>query len=111
MAHDETLAQRVREVLATREGISERNMFGGVCFMHWGNMVCGVEKSRLMFRVGPEAYEDALTHEYTTPMDFTGRPMRGFVFVAPAGFATDVSLMQWIDRALNFTGTLPRKSA
>ena len=83
MAYDERLAQRVREELADRPGYAEKKMFGGLCFLLRGNMCCGVGKDGLMVRVGPEQYESALADDHARQMDFTGRPMKGFVFVHP----------------------------
>ena len=77
-------------------------MMGGLCFMVKGKMCVGVEKNRLMARVGPDAYEDALTRKGCRPMDFTGRPMRGFVFVEPEGLASEGELASWLDLALAY---------
>ena len=109
MAFDEMLAERVRTVLKRRRGITERKMFGGLAFMVHGNMCCGVEKERLMARVGPEAYQDALGQKHTRPMDFTGRPLKGYVYVEPAGVRTDAALKKWVERTLAFARSLPKK--
>lgn len=77
-------------------------MMGGLCFMVNGKMCVGVEKNRLMARIGPDAYDNALAQPGCRPMDFTGRPMRGFVFVEPEGFATDEALNHWLKLALEF---------
>lgn len=111
MAQDETLNQRIRGVLKGKKGITERNMFGGLCFMHNGNMVCGADsKNGLMVRVGPELYEDTLKLKHAREMKITGSPMKGFIFVNPEGYATRDSLEKWIDRGLLFTRTLPQKT-
>lgn len=111
MAYDETLAQRVRDALAAcaGPGITERRMFGGLAFMLDGNMCCCVTEPGLMTRVGPDAYAAALAQPHAGLMDLTGRPMRGWVLVAPAGLATDAGLSEWIGRATAFTTTLPAK--
>ena len=111
MAYDEVLAGRVRRALSRRRGVSEKKMFGGLAFMLHGHMCCGVVKDRLMVRVGPKAYEHALAEPHARPMDFTGRPMTGMVFVAPAGLATDAALARWIGRAVAFGSSLPPKKA
>ena len=80
MAYDEGLAQRVREVLAERSDLSERKMFGGLCFLVNGNMCCGVVRDELMVRVGPDAYDESLSLPHARKMDITGRPMKGFVY-------------------------------
>jgi len=109
MAYDEVLAERVRRALAGRNDLSEKKMFGGVAFMLHGNMSCGVEKDQLMVRVGPERYEEALAQPHARPMDFTGRPMRGMVYVTPEGCRTDEALKRWVEQGLNFAASLPPK--
>ncbi|MFQ5458667.1 MAG: TfoX/Sxy family protein, partial [Myxococcota bacterium] len=88
MAYNEALAERVRGALARRRHISEKKMFGGIAFLVRGNMACGVVGRKLMVRVGPDAYEKALAHKDARKMDFTGRPMKGFLYVMPAGVKT-----------------------
>lgn len=109
MPYDETLADRVRDALAAQPGIREQKMFGGLCYLLDGNMAVGVESARLMVRVGRDAYEDALAQPHARPMDFTGRPMRGFVWVDAAGIGDDRALRRWIQRGLDFAGSLPPK--
>ena len=109
MPYDETLAVRVRDALAARPGIREQKMFGGLCYLLDGNMAVGVESDRLMVRVGRDAYEDALAKPHARPMDFTGRPMRGFVWVDAAGLRDDRALRRWVQRGLDFAGSLPPK--
>lgn len=109
MAYDEQLAQRVRQVLNDQAvSFEEKRMMGGLCFMVDGKMCVGVEKDRLMARIGPEAYDAALKRRGCTPMDFTGRPMRGFVFVSAEGLATRREMDAWIALALEFN---PRATA
>lgn len=103
MAFDEQLAFRVREVFAARAVVAEeRRMMGGLCFMVNGKMCVGVEKKRLMLRIDPETYDVALRRKGCTPMDFTGKPMRGFVFVNSDGIASRRDLDSWIALALEF---------
>ncbi|MEQ1876711.1 MAG: TfoX/Sxy family protein [Bdellovibrionia bacterium] len=109
MAFDEALAERIRKLLKSDEDVLEKRMFGGLCFMHRGNMMCGIEKSRLMLRVGPEQYQKALSLKHASPMDFTGVPLKGFVFVAPLGYRNDKALKGWLRLGLKFTNTLPAK--
>ena len=109
MAYDLDLAERVRGLLAAHPGVSERKMFGGLCFLQWGNMTCGVAGDKLMLRVGPDGYEEALAQPHAAPMDFTGKPMKGMVYALPAGLDTDAALAAWLDRALRFSAGLPRK--
>ena len=84
-------------------------MFGGIAFMLNGNMCCGVINDDLMVRVGPDGFEDALARPHARPMDFTGRPMKGFVFVGPEGTRTESTVEQWILRGVAFAGSLPAK--
>jgi TfoX/Sxy family transcriptional regulator of competence genes len=109
MAFDEGLAQRLRELLEKRRGITEKKMFGGLCFMAHGHMFLGIVRSTLMARVGPEHYAEALKQPHAREMDFTGRPMKGYVFVEPAGFESDAALAAWVARTLKFVATLPSK--
>ena len=109
MAYDESLAERVRGELAAMEGVSERRMFGGLCFMLHGNMSLGIDKDRLMVRVGPEAYESALQKPHARPMDMTGRPMRGFVVVPPEGLAAPEILKDWVGQGVDYALRLPPK--
>jgi hypothetical protein len=110
MAYNETLAARVRQVLPD-EGIEEMKMFGGLAFMLGGNMVCGITKDDLMVRVGPDNHDAALERAGARPMDFAGRPMRGMVFVDPAGYESDTKLNEWVELALAFGASLPPKQA
>lgn len=111
MAYDGHLASRLRDIYDTFDlgEVIEKKMFGGVAFMVAGHMSCGVTKDSLMVRVGPEAYDKALTLKGARPMDFTGRPMRGFVHVGPDGFASKRALEAWVKRSLAFVSTLPPK--
>ncbi len=109
MAFDEGLAQRLRELLERRRGVTEKKMFGGLCFMLNGHMFVGIVKQTLMARVGPERYADAMKQPHARAMDFTGKPMKGMVFVEPAGFDSGRELEAWVDRTLEFVATLPPK--
>ncbi len=109
VAYDEQLAADIRSVLAQTGDVSERKMFGGLAFLHRGNMVCGVVGETLMLRLGPDLADAALDEPHTRPMDFTGRPMRAMVYVDPPGIATDAALAAWVRRALGFVETLAPK--
>ena len=110
MAYDEDLADRVRAVLRPGEAVTERRMFGGLAFMLGGHMFCGVVKDTLMARLGPEAADRALDQPHVRPMDFTGRPTKGMVFVDPEGLRGD-ALRQWVDTAADYARALPPKAA
>ena len=109
MAYDEELAERIRRALAGRQGVSEKKMFGGIAFMLRGNMCCGIVGDELMVRVGPGRFQEALAEPHARPMDFTGRPMRGMVYVTPEGCRTDEALKRWVEQGLNFAASLPPK--
>lgn len=109
MPYDEGLAERIREVLEERSDVSEKKMFGGLTFLLGGNMCAGVVADELMVRVGPDAYEKLLSEPHTREMDFTGRPMKGFVYVGCEGFESDADLRAWIERGVAFAGPLPPK--
>lgn len=103
MAYDEGLATRVRELFERRAvAFEEKRMMGGLCFLVDGKMCVGVEQERLMVRLDPAVYENALKRAGCRPMDFTGRPMRGFVFVEPEGVSEDDELASWLELALEF---------
>ena len=101
MAYDAILATRVREVLLQKKRISQKEMFGGACFMVDGNMCCGVIKDKLVVRVIREEYDKLLLRPHVKPMDFTGKPLRGFVYVLPSGLKRRASLKAWVEKGLN----------
>lgn len=96
MAFDSDLAQRVRGVLSDRAGITERRMFGGLAFLIDGKMFLGIRNSSVMARVGVERNHDALSMPNVRVMDFTGRPMKGYVYVDPPAIAADKDLRAWV---------------
>jgi TfoX N-terminal domain len=109
MAFDEGLAERVRHLVRTEPGLAERKMFGGLCFLVGGNMSFGIVGSELMVRVGPDAYLETLALPHAREMDFTGRSMRGMVFVSEDGISEDQDLDGWLQRGMAFAGSLPPK--
>lgn len=109
MAYDEALADRVRAVLAPREGLSEREMFGGIAFMLAGKMAVGIIGDDLMVRLGKEDAERALAEPHVRPMDFTGKPMKTTVYVGPNGTEGDADLASWVDAGADFAASLPPK--
>jgi TfoX/Sxy family transcriptional regulator of competence genes len=109
MAYDEALAERVRAVISLREDVVERKMFGGIAWMLAGNMACGVLGDELIVRLAPEEGEKALAEPHTREFDFTGRPMRNIVMVAPAATAEDSELAGWVDAGADFAASLPPK--
>ncbi|MHC4955588.1 MAG: TfoX/Sxy family protein [Planctomycetota bacterium] len=108
MAYDEQLADRVRKAFG-RKRVTEKKMFGGIGWMHRGHMCAGIVKEDLMVRVGPDAHTEALEQPHARPMDFTGKPMKGYVYVSPEGFRSAPKLQAWLERGLAFTQSLPAK--
>ncbi len=108
--YDERLAERVRKSLAGRKKVTERRMFGGVAFMLDGKMFCGVINDDLVIRTGPESYERALAKPHARPMDFTGRPMRGFVYVGSGGCKTGKTLSAWVDSGIKYVVSLKKET-
>lgn len=108
MPHDPHLAELMREAFARRPGITEKKMFGGFCWMLNGNMISGVEVGRFMFRPGKALEAEALARPGARPMDITGKPMSGFVWV-DADAALDAGLEDWISLCSRFVGSLPPK--
>jgi TfoX/Sxy family transcriptional regulator of competence genes len=108
MAYDDTLAERIRRAVKIHPDVIEKKMFGGLAFLHKGKMFCGIVKDELMVRVGPERYEEPLRETHVRPMDFTGRPMKGYVFVESAGCRTDQEVRCWVERGADFVETLDR---
>ena len=109
MAYDETLAERVRPLISRRKGFVGKKMFGGMGFLLHGNMCVGVWKEFLILRVGPEDYEDALAQPHVKEFDITGRAMKGWVMIEPAGVRRDSELSEWVGQAIDFVNGLPRK--
>jgi TfoX/Sxy family transcriptional regulator of competence genes len=109
MAYDERLADRVRELLGERTDVTERRMFGGLTFMVAGHMCCGINTDELILRLAPKAEAAALNAPHARPMDFTGRPMRGSVTIAPSGLKP-TALTRWIAQAVAHAESLPPKA-
>ncbi len=111
MAYDQGLAERLREALQGERGIVEKKMFGGLAFMAHDYMFVGILGDVLMARVGPADYAAALARPHVREMDFTGKPMKGYVYVDPPGFENDADLADWVRRCRTFVRTLPAKTA
>ena len=109
MAYDPQLAARIRRIVAGHSGVTEKAMFGGLAFMIDGKMFCGVLGDELLARVGPDAHDAALARPHVRIMDFTGRPMRGYVFVGPRALQVDTELTQWVEQAQRHAAALPQK--
>jgi hypothetical protein len=109
MAYDRSLATRVRELVAGRRGVTEKAMFGGLAFLLDGKMFCGVLGNELLARIGPDAHDAAMAKPHVRIMDYTGRPMRGYVFVGPAAISTNAQLERWVSDCEAHAATLPDK--
>lgn len=103
MAFNEKLADRVREYIGlTQDNVEEKKMFGGLCFMVNNKMCVGVENARLMVRLDPNIEDEVLQQEGASPMDFTGKPMKGYFFVDIEALSTKKKLAYWLDMALAY---------
>jgi len=111
MGYDEGLGERIRGLLDGRHGISEKRMFGGVAFMIGGHMCVGIVKDDLMVRVGADAHERLVRQPHARPMDFTGRPMKGFLYVGALGLERDADLERWVEYGVEYAMSLPAKRA
>jgi TfoX/Sxy family transcriptional regulator of competence genes len=109
VAYDDVTAARAKEVLLEYGDVDERKMFGGIAFMVKGYMVCGVIEERFIARLGPDGAGEALKDKHVRPMDFTGKPMKGYVYVDKQGIGSESELRRWIRSALDFVDTLPRR--
>ncbi len=110
MPYDESLAQDLRALLADRDDVSERRMFGGLAFLVSGHLaVCAGHAGDLMVRVGPDAYEAARSREGTSDFVMSGRVARAWVLVDPATIPDDTALRGWVEQGVRFASSLPPK--
>jgi len=113
MAYSSAFADRIRKILSSQTTFVEKEMLGGVAFMVDDKMCVGINRDkttgvdRLMARIDPEFYYLALKREGCREMDFAGRPMVGFVFIHPEGYATDEDLVFWIGKSLEYNRVVP----
>lgn len=111
MTYDEGLAERIRGILQERPDVAEKKMFGGIVFMIGGHMCVGIVKDDLMVRVGTEAHERLVRQPHARPMDFTGKPMKGFLYVASMGLKGQADLERWVECGVEYAVSLPAKMA
>jgi TfoX/Sxy family transcriptional regulator of competence genes len=109
MAFDEDLADRVRELLEARPELTERRMFGGIGFMLSGNMACGVLGDELIVRLDPGDAERALAEEHVRVFDYSGRPMKGWLFVGQGAIGSDEELAEWVDAGADHAAAMEPK--
>jgi hypothetical protein len=110
MAYDKILADRIRAKVCRQKGFSEKEMFGGICYMLHGNVCTGVIKDEMVVRQDPSRTEEMLRHKHVRLFDFSGRPMKGWFFVHVKGVASDEDLSHWCKAAITFAKTLPPKT-
>ena len=109
MAYDTVLAERIRGVLGSRRGVTEKEQFGGIAFLMRGNVACGVTGAELLVRVGPEKHEEAMKSKDARPFALAGRPSKGWILVRAAGLKSPASLKKWVGLGVEFAKTLPAK--
>lgn len=109
MPYNEDLAKRIRMQLKSRSGLTEKKLFGGIGFLVRGNMACGVHKQGLMVRLSGKDFDRAVRDPSVRVFDISGRPMRGWILVSSAGYASDASLQGWIEKGVAFAKSLPPK--
>jgi TfoX/Sxy family transcriptional regulator of competence genes len=109
LAYSEDLAERARDLLSARSDVSERKMFGGIAFMIAGNMACGVLGEDLIVRLDRADSLTALQEDGVRPFDFTGKPMKGIVYVSPERTADDAGLAEWVESGAGHAASLPPK--
>lgn len=109
MAYDEYLGDRIKRIIQSKNvNFFDKKMMGGLVFMVNEKMCCGIHidkkygDSLLMAKIGEEAYAEEIKKEVCLPMDFTGRPMKGFIYITPQGFDMDADLEYWIQLALDY---------
>lgn len=111
MAYDEKLAERIRKTIGKNKHVAEKNMFGGLSFLYKKKMFCGVLKNDLVIKMSHEQWEDALKKPNVRPMDFTGKPMKGFVYVNPKGCKSDKYLKKWIELSYKYAESVNKKKS
>ena len=109
MVYDEDLVQRIRTILKGRLGYEEKKMFGGIGYLFFGNMACGVIREDLMVRVGKENYTDALLKPDVELFDMTGRAMTGWVIVKEPGYRKESNFKEWVEMGVEYALSLPPK--
>ena len=109
MPYDKTLAERMRPMMLPRNGVSEKNMFGGIAFLVHGNMCCGIWKDLLVIRLSVDEAKMELKKPHVRVMDITGKPMKGWLFIEHGGYKKDADLFLWVEKAFSFASSLPVK--
>ena len=109
MAYSEKLADRITELLKPHKGLVIKKMFGGICYMLNDKMIAGIVEEKLMIRCRREDYDTLLKKPHAAEMTFTGKPMKGFLYIEPSGIRTDKQLQKWLDIGIEFVKKSPPK--
>jgi TfoX/Sxy family transcriptional regulator of competence genes len=109
MAYNQELAQRITAALGPLPGLEAKKMFGGICYLLNGNMLCGVVDERMIVRLGKTDQAEAMTRPYTRPFDYTGKAMAGWLMVESAGLESEEDMADWVQVCLDYVRTLPPK--
>jgi TfoX/Sxy family transcriptional regulator of competence genes len=109
MPYNEKIDARIAKIVSRWKNTDAKKMFGGVCHLLSGNMVCGVYKDYLILRLGEKASSEALKKAHTRPFDITVKPMKGWVMIEEGAFKSEDQLKSWLNQAKNFVKTLPPK--
>lgn len=109
MAYNETLAERITDLLKPQKKLVIKKMFGGICYMLKEKMIAGIVEDKLMIRCLSEEYDNLLNKPHAGEMTFTGKPMKGFLYIAPEGIRTDKQLQKWLDVGIEFAHKSPKK--
>jgi len=109
VAYNEELAERMRAQLKSTRGVVEKKMFGGIGFLVNGNMACGVNRQDLIVRLSDDDFEKAIKQSHARIFDAMGKPMKGWLLVAPEGCASDKALQSWMEKGIAFAKSLPKK--
>jgi TfoX/Sxy family transcriptional regulator of competence genes len=109
MAYNQKLAERITNVLGPLPGLEAKKMFGGMCYMLNGNMLCGVVDNRMIVRLGKERQTEAMTQPHTRPFDYTGKAMSGWLMVEEQGCEAEEDLADWVQVCLEYVRPLPPK--
>jgi TfoX/Sxy family transcriptional regulator of competence genes len=111
MAYSEELLKRIRRILAHRNDVVEKKMFGGVAFMVKGSMACGPHGDSLIVRIGNEAATKAMDEPHVKPMDFTGKVLKSFAEIKPPGIKIDSQLRRWVLMAAEYAAAIPKSKS
>jgi TfoX/Sxy family transcriptional regulator of competence genes len=109
MAFDEGLAERLQDYFQDKSDVEAKKMFGGLCFMVSDHMCCGIVGDMLMCRIGPDNYDDCLKQQHAGERDFTGKALKGMIYVSPEGLESDIDLHKWVKLCESFVNSLPAK--